>query len=99
MTATTSQPPSFTAFGRNFLDPTTPLMQIGRGELGGKARGLARVRGELARPLGDGPFREIPVDVPSLVVLGTDVFDAFLQENDLGDLAASDEPEDRKSVV
>ena len=90
-----SGPPSFAAFGRNFLDPATPLMQIGRGELGGKARGLARIRGELARPLGGGPFREIPVDIPSLVALGTDVFDAFLQENNLQEIAASDEPDER----
>jgi len=93
--APTGVPTSFAAFGRNFLDPATPLMQIGRGELGGKARGLAHIRGELSRHLGDGPFREIPLDIPSLVVLGTDVFDAFLQENDLRGIAASDEPDER----
>ena len=95
VTATSGRPLSFTTFGRNFLDPTTPLMQIGRGELGGKARGLAHIRGELARHLGHGPFRDIPVDIPSLVVLGTDVFDAFLLENHLADVAASDESDER----
>jgi hypothetical protein len=95
VTAATGQPAAFAAFGRNFLDPATPLMQIGRGELGGKALGLAHIRGELARFLGEGPYRPITVDIPSLIVLGTDVFDAFLRENRLEDLAASDESDER----
>jgi hypothetical protein len=85
----------FVAFGRNFLDPTTPLMRIGRGELGGKAQGLAHIRAELSRYLRTSQPNGIPFGIPSLAVLETDVFDQFMQQNDLYELAASDLPDER----
>jgi len=85
---------SFADFGRNFLDPATPLLRIGRGELGGKAGGLATIRSDVARRLGSTPT-EISVDIPSLVVLGTEVFEAFLEDNRLLSIATSDEPDER----
>ena len=85
----------FVAFGRNFLDPTTPLMQIGRGELGGKAQGLAHIRAELSRYLRTSQPNGIPFGIPSLAVLESDVFDQFMQQNDLYELAASDLPDER----
>ena len=85
----------FIAFGRNFLDPSTPLMRIGRGELGGKAQGLAHIRRELSRRLKTPLPNGIPFAIPSLAVLETDVFDQFMQQNDLYEIAASDLPDER----
>jgi phosphoenolpyruvate synthase/pyruvate phosphate dikinase len=51
--------------------------------VGGKAHGLVRAAGALESSLPGGTFRGITVNVPSLVVLATDVFDAFLRRNDL----------------
>ena len=60
--------------------------RIGGGSLGGKARGLAFVN----RLLDDADVRErfpgVEIAVPPSVVLATDVFDAFLAENDLARL-------------
>lgn len=87
--------PDFTDFGRNFLDPSTPLMRIGSGELGGKALGLANIRKVLnTRPDPD-KFPGVSVDIPSLAVVCSDVFDAFLERNDLYKIAYSGLPDER----
>src|SRR3989304_2235081 len=67
----------------------------GGGQLGGKAQGLAPIRGELGRRLDLTSFDGIAIDIPSLVVVGTEVFDAFLDQNDLRQIAASDLPDQR----
>lgn len=82
----------FVSFGRDFLDPATPLMRIGGGELGGKAQGLAHVRGVLSARSRPERFPGISVDIPPLAVLATDVFDGFMQQNDLYEIAYSDMP-------
>ncbi len=75
-------------FDRDTFDASAPFFaRIGGGSIGGKARGLAFVR----RLVGlDGINRRFPgvrVGVPPAVVLGTDVFDRFLADNDLLDVA------------
>jgi hypothetical protein len=74
-------------FDREKFDVTTRTARIGGGSLGGKARGLAFVN----RLLRDTPiaskFPEQRIFVPESVVLGTDIFDEFLEENDLEDFA------------
>lgn len=87
--------PHFPDFSRNFLDPSTPLTRIGDGELGGKAHGLATIRNALNSQLGMNEFPEIMVNIPSLAIVCTDVYDAFMQQNDLYDVAHSDLPDDR----
>jgi hypothetical protein len=85
----------FSSFSRNFIDPETPLTRIGQGELGGKAHGLANIRTVLNKELNPDKFPEIAVDIPSLAVICTDVFDTFLEHNKLYDLAHSDFPDQR----
>ncbi|HET8644375.1 MAG TPA: PEP/pyruvate-binding domain-containing protein, partial [Vicinamibacteria bacterium] len=69
------------------FDASGGLYRIGGGSLGGKARGLAFVRLLLAagRPGHDLP--DVELSVPPAVVLGTDVFDRFLDQNRLRDFA------------
>ena len=57
--------------------------RIGGGSVGGKARGLAFVRRVLAGSDLRQRFRGVAIGVPTTAVLGTDVFDRFLDENDL----------------
>jgi hypothetical protein len=64
---------------------------VGRGEVGGKARGLLAAVDVLARDAGKGPAPGLRVSVPTFAVIGTEVFEAFLERNDLRRLALSDE--------
>jgi CheY-like chemotaxis protein len=72
-----------TDFDRETFDLSGDFYRIGGGSLGGKARGLAFVR----RMLGEQELRDrfpgVEVAVPVSAVLGTDVFDRFLDDNDL----------------
>ena len=63
------------------------FLRIGVGSLGGKARGLAFMRHLLRKHRLPRLFPDVRVTVPPAVVLATDVFDRFLQENDLTDFA------------
>jgi len=82
-------------FDRETFDGTADFCRIGGGSLGGKARGLAFARQLLAEARFGGRFPGVEVAVPPVVVLGTDVFDRFLDDNDLRDFAieGDDEPE------
>jgi hypothetical protein len=74
-------------FDRQTFDAAGSFSRIGGGSLGGKARGLAFVRSLLAdRRLAE-RFPDVEVSVPASVVLGTHVFDRFLDENSLRDFA------------
>jgi CheY-like chemotaxis protein len=74
-------------FDRQSFDAPGSFSRIGGGSLGGKARGLAFVRSLLSdRRLAE-RFPGVEVSVPASVVLGTTVFDRFLDENSLRDFA------------
>lgn len=81
---------SFEAFNRNFLDADTPISCIGGGGLGGKAQGLALIRKALLSGLNPQDFSGIQVEIPRLVVLRTDAFDAFMRNERLSEIAGSD---------
>ncbi len=66
----------------------------GREELGGKAQGLLYMHQTLVDMDAD-EFPEIRIDIPEMVVLGTSVFDAFMQRNNLLEIALSGLPDDR----
>jgi CheY-like chemotaxis protein len=70
-----------------FQPNETFFLQIGGGSLGGKARGLAFIRHILRQR---GIARSFPgtrITVPPTLVLTTEIFDRFLSDNDLLDLA------------
>jgi Pyruvate phosphate dikinase, AMP/ATP-binding domain len=82
-------------FGREFLGTDTTVTRIGSGALGGKASGLVRVVREVISALDEAEFPEFQIDVPTFTVLTTDLFDEFMQHNDLYELALSDSSDDR----
>ncbi len=82
-------------FNRNFLDPTTPISCLGTGDLGGKAEGLIFIRNFLHSKLDAGKFPGIKIEIPSMAVMCTGVFDAFMKHNDLYDVAYSSLTDDR----
>lgn len=82
-------------FDRSFFRSAEPITRIGGGQLGGKARGLVQIRDLLAAELPASRFPGLEVFVPKMAVLGTDIFDAFIQRNDLSDIAFSESADDR----
>ena len=84
-------------FARRFFDPEERLFRIGGGGVGGKALGLLRAAAVL-RGQGEAlAAAGLAVDVPSLVVLGTEFFDRFVERNGLAPLL--DEPPDDRRVA
>jgi hypothetical protein len=74
-------------FDRAAKDAGSDFSRIGGGSLGGKARGLAFVRRLLAESGLESGVAGVRISVPPTAVLGTDVFDRFLDENELRDFA------------
>ncbi len=81
-------------FDRSFFRSPVPITRIGNGELGGKASGLMLIRDMLASSFDAENFSGIEVYVPKMVVITTDVFDAFMERNGLLETAFSDLADD-----
>jgi hypothetical protein len=82
-------------FDRSFFRSPEPITRIGEGELGGKARGLVLIRDLLAAQFEATRFPGVEVYVPKMVVVTTEVFDAFMDRNDLKETALSDLRDER----
>jgi DNA-binding response OmpR family regulator len=65
-----------------------PLSRLGGGSLGGKGRGIAFLNSILA-DLEPADFGGLPVSVPKTVIICTEYFDRFLDDNDLREYAFS----------
>ncbi|MEJ2615497.1 MAG: PEP/pyruvate-binding domain-containing protein, partial [Ignavibacteriaceae bacterium] len=76
-----------TDFTKDTFDPTSSFARIGGGSLGGKARGLGFINTLINNYNISTKYDNILIYVPPAVVLGTDVFDQFLEENDLRNFA------------
>ncbi len=74
-------------FSRERFGPGSRLTRIGGGSLGGKARGLAFFDALLERYQLHKEFDDVAILVPRSVMIGTDVFDEFLDQNQLRTLA------------
>ncbi len=70
------------------FDPETEFLKIGTGSLGGKARGLAFVSAYLDRNRGiHEKFAHIDIVIPQTLVITTEAFDAFIDNNGLKPLS------------
>jgi CheY-like chemotaxis protein len=57
--------------------------KLGSGSLGGKGRGLAFMNALLARSRFDARYPKVHISIPNTFVLCTDVFEEFIEHNDL----------------
>lgn len=64
--------------------------RIGKGSLGGKARGLAFLNAMLKRNNLINKFPGVIINIPRTVVVATDIFDEFMEKNDLHRFATAD---------
>lgn len=74
-------------FEKETFDPESSFARIGGGSLGGKARGLGFVNTLINDYKVRNRFENVQIYVPAAVVLGTDVFDQFMDENNLRQFA------------
>ncbi len=70
-------------FNKEFFDPKNSFARIGGGSLGGKARGLGFINTMITNYSINQNFDDVEISVPSAIVIGTDIFDRFIQENKL----------------
>lgn len=84
-----------TEYDPRHLDMEADFIKIGRGSLGGKARGLAFMaqrfktrRGVLDR------FEGVDIQIPKTLVISTEAFEHFVESNQLAELASSDRDDD-----
>ncbi|MDR1380755.1 MAG: phosphoenolpyruvate synthase [Tannerella sp.] len=71
------------------FDEYSNFARIGDGSLGGKGRGLAFI-GAMIKRYPRLERENFPVDIPKTVVLCTDIFDEFMESNNLYPVALSD---------
>ena len=80
-----------TEFDADHFDQDADFSKIGKGSLGGKARGLAFMSTRLKNnPEFQDKFKDINITVPKTVVVSTEGFDSFISENNLGDVASGE---------
>jgi len=74
----------------SYFDEYAIFSRIGDGMLGGKARGLAFADFLIKKHKIIHKFENVYISIPRTVVLTTDVYDEFMEENDLYKVASSD---------
>jgi hypothetical protein len=77
-------------FDREKYDEYLQFARIGEGSIGGKARGLAFLDSLIKRNRLSYKYPDVVISIPRTVVIGTDVFDEFMEDNNLYEIALSD---------
>ncbi len=77
-------------FNRDTFDEYFTISRIGNGSIGGKARGLAFLDSLIKRNYLYDYFKNINITIPKTVVVGTDLFDEFMDQNQLYNIALAD---------
>lgn len=81
-------------FDRKKFDRYAHFARIGEGLLGGKGRGLAFLDNIIKTHPDFSKFENAKVRIPKTVVLCTDIFDEFMEKNNLYPIALSDAPDE-----
>jgi len=76
-------------YQKDRFDEYSNFARIGEGSLGGKGRGLAFI-GAMIKRNPNLDFPNFTVNIPKTVVLCTDIFDEFMESNNLYSIALSD---------
>ncbi|MCX6173893.1 MAG: hypothetical protein NTZ27_03965 [Ignavibacteriales bacterium] len=81
-------------FDRNFFESSEYFSWIGEGSFGGKASGLALANKIIKEKIDLSVFPEVELNIPRMIVLRTEVFDLFMERNNLFEIAYSDQSDD-----
>lgn len=83
-------------FRKDRFDHYSNFARIGQGSLGGKGRGLAFIDSIIKKnPICDN-YDGVTLTIPRTVVICTDIFDEFMETNNLYPVALSDIPDEKK---
>src|SRR4030065_1356675 len=77
-------------FDKSTFDEYQIFSRVGEGSIGGKARGLAFINRMIKNNKLFNKFPDVLLAIPRTVVLSTDIFDEFMDHNNLYSLALSD---------
>lgn len=77
-------------FDLDRFDEYVSFTRIGEGSIGGKGRGLAFLDTVVKRNRLYNKFEDVIINIPQTVVLSTDVFDEFMEHNNLYPVGLSD---------
>lgn len=80
--------------GLSKKDMENAFIKLGTGSLGGKARGVAFMNAMIAKAHLADRYEDITIKVPRSFVIGSDVFEKFIEENDLYAFLADSKSED-----
>ena len=80
-------------FDKSSFDEYQIFSRIGEGSIGGKARGLAFINRIIKNNKLFNRFPDVLITIPRTVVLSTDIFDEFMDHNNLYSAALSDLPD------
>jgi CheY-like chemotaxis protein len=81
-------------FDKTSYDEYQVFSRIGDASIGGKARGLAFINRIIKTHKLFNQFPDVLITIPRTVVLSTDIFDEFMDHNNLYSVALSDLPDD-----
>jgi CheY-like chemotaxis protein len=81
-------------FDKTSFDEYQIFSRIGEGSIGGKARGLAFINRIIKTNKLFNKFHDVLITIPRTVVLSTDIFDEFMDQNNLYSIALSDLSDD-----
>ena len=77
-------------FEKTTYDKYSVFSRIGEGSIGGKARGLAFISSLIKEKKLFNKYENVVIVIPRTVVLSTDIFDEFMENNDLYKIGLSD---------
>ncbi len=80
-------------FHKELYDDYSNFARIGKGSMGGKGRGLAFIDQIIKRNPVCENFDGVQITIPHTLVVCTDIFDDFMDRNDLYGVALSDAPD------
>ncbi len=81
-------------FNRTTFDESSFFSRIGSGSLGGKGRGLAFIDYQLRQSSIIEKYEEMYLSIPRTVVIATDLFTQFMEENHLQEIVSASVPDE-----
>lgn len=81
-------------FDKDRFDEFSNFVRIGEGSIGGKGRSIAFIDNIVKQHIELNDDANVQIKIPKTVVLCTDIFDEFMETNDLYPVALSDKSDD-----